>query len=57
MDDQRSPLPEPEPSTPDQPRTGGDSTTPAPIKVALGVLVVFFILLALWVIWPLINGA
>ncbi len=52
-----SPLPKPEPSTPDEPRTGGDSTTMTPVKVALGLLVVFLILLALWVLWPLVSGA
>ncbi len=56
MTDERSPLPEPEPSTPAEPRTGGDSTTPSPVKLALGLLVLFLALLALWVLWPLING-
>jgi hypothetical protein len=56
MADQRSPLPEPEPSTPDQPRTGGDSTTPAPVKFALLLLLAFFVLLGLWITWPLISG-
>lgn len=52
-----SPLPDPEPSTADEPRTGGDSATLTPVKIALGLLIVFLILLALFVIWPLISGA
>ena len=51
-----SPLPDPTPSTPERPRTGGDSTTPAPIKLALGLLLIFVVLLVVWVAWPLISG-
>ena len=54
---QPSPLPEPELSTADEPRTGGISATPAPVRVALALLVFFFALLGLWLIWPLITGS
>lgn len=37
-------------------RTGGEVTGPAPIQIALALLVFFLALLALWVIWPLISG-
>lgn len=37
-------------------RTGGEVTGPAPVKVALALLVFFLGLLALWVLWPLISG-
>ena len=51
-----SPLPDPTPSTPERPRTGGDSASRLPVQLALGLLVLFFVLLALWVAWPLISG-
>ena len=38
------------------PRTEGDVTRPAPIQVALVLLVVLLGLLALWWLWPLLTG-
>jgi hypothetical protein len=55
--DPDSPLPDPEPPTREEPRTGGDSATMTPVKVALGLLVVFMVLLVLFIAWPLISGA
>jgi hypothetical protein len=54
--DPESPLPDPEPPTEREPRTGGDSATMAPVKIALALLVVFVVLLAVWALWPLVSG-
>jgi hypothetical protein len=38
------------------PRTEGEVTRPPAIQVALVILIVFLALLALGVLWPLLNG-
>jgi hypothetical protein len=40
----------------DRHRTGGEVTGPAPVQIALALLVFFLGLLVLWVLWPLISG-
>jgi hypothetical protein len=40
----------------DSRRTGGEVTGPAPVQIALALLVFFLGLLVLWVLWPLISG-
>lgn len=40
-----------------EPRTEGDVARPAPVQLALVLLVVFLGLLALWWLWPILTGA
>ena len=34
----------------------GDTAAAASVQIALAVLLVFFLLLGLWVVWPLLTG-
>jgi hypothetical protein len=43
-------------SEPHAPRTGGKVAGLAPVQIALGLLVLFLGLLALWAIWPLLGS-
>jgi hypothetical protein len=47
------------PTEPDgsrRPRTRGESAR-LPVQIAIGLLILFFGLLVLWMIWPLITGS